>query len=56
MKRIDGGKDCALTWGGLTGKPSTLGNPFSDEWLNSQKSAEVIVLYLLEKIKEGPNN
>ncbi len=31
MKRIDGGKDCTLTWGGLTDKPSTLGNLFSDK-------------------------
>ena len=26
MKQIDGGKDSVLTWGGLIGKRSTLGN------------------------------
>lgn len=43
MEQIDGVKDCILTRGGLTGMPSKLGNLSSDGWLNSQKSAEVIV-------------
>ncbi|MFD1705344.1 hypothetical protein ACFSCZ_19390 [Siminovitchia sediminis] len=43
MKRTDGGKDCVLTWGGLAGTPSTLGNLSSDGQLNSQKSADAIV-------------
>jgi hypothetical protein len=43
MERIGGGKDCALTWGGLVDTPSPLGNLSSDGQLNHQKSAEAIV-------------
>ncbi|EQB94811.1 hypothetical protein P5G65_36410 [Paenibacillus chondroitinus] len=43
MKQMDGRKDCTLTRGGLSGKPSALGNRWSDPTLNGQKSAEVIV-------------
>ncbi|RZI50116.1 hypothetical protein EW027_17200 [Aeribacillus pallidus] len=42
---MDGRKDYTLTRGGLAGTPSNLGNLSSDRWLNSQKSAEVIVLF-----------
>ncbi|WP_409290602.1 hypothetical protein [Peribacillus sp. SCS-37] len=42
-------------WGDLAGMPSTLVNLSSNGQLNSQKSAEAIVLYLLETIGEGPN-
>lgn len=56
MEQIDGEKDCVLTWGGLADTPGTLGKPVSDNGLNSQKSAEVIVPYLLEKVREGLNN
>jgi hypothetical protein len=55
MKQIDGGKDCILTRGGLAGTPSSLGNLSSDGQLNSQKSAEAIVPYQLEKVWEGLN-
>jgi hypothetical protein len=53
MKQIGGGKDYVLTQGGLVGKPSTLGNPSSDGWLNNQKSAEAIVPFELEKNGKG---
>jgi len=43
MKQIGGGKDYALTWGGLMDMPSTLGNLSSDGQLNHQKSADAIV-------------
>jgi len=56
MEQIDGGKDCTLTRGDLTDMPSTLGNLSRDRQLNSQKSADVIVPYLLEKVREGLNN
>ncbi|WP_230504400.1 hypothetical protein [Sutcliffiella rhizosphaerae] len=56
MKQIGGRKDCILTRGGLTDTQSTLGNLSSDRQLNSQKSAEVIVPYLPEKVREGLNN
>ena len=51
MKQIDEGKDCILTRGGLIETPSTLGNPFSNGWLNGQKSAEVIVPCILENVR-----
>jgi hypothetical protein len=44
MKWGHGVKEYILTRGGLMNKLSTLSNPFSDEWLNHQKSAEAIVL------------
>lgn len=50
MKQIDGGKDYALTRGGLAGTPSILGNLVSDDQLNSQKSAEAIVPSGLERV------
>ncbi|WP_409294116.1 hypothetical protein V1498_12825 [Peribacillus sp. SCS-26] len=53
MKQIGGGKDCTLTRGDLAGMPSTPGT--CPGQLNSQKSAEAIVLYLLETIGEGLN-
>ncbi|MET3574550.1 hypothetical protein ABID49_000426 [Bhargavaea ullalensis] len=56
MKQIGGGKDCVLTWGGLTDTPSTLGNLSSDGQLNRQKSAEAVVPFGLETKWEGLNN
>jgi len=43
MKQIGGGKDCALTRGGLTDMPGIPGNPSGDGRLNRQESAEAIV-------------
>ena len=43
MRQIDGGEDHALTRGGLSGMPSTLGNLIREDKLNRQKSAEAIV-------------
>lgn len=55
MKQIDGEEEYALTWGGLTGTSSELDNLTCESKLNSQKSAEAIVL-ISRKDKEGPNN
>lgn len=43
MQQIYGAKVSTLTWGGLAGTLVETGNPYSDVWLNCQKSAEVIV-------------
>jgi hypothetical protein len=43
MKQIDGGKDSALTWGGLYDRRSELRNPACESRLSVQKSAEAIV-------------
>ncbi|MDY0405855.1 hypothetical protein P5G51_011020 [Virgibacillus sp. 179-BFC.A HS] len=53
MERIDGGKDCVLTWGGLVGTPSILGNLSSDGQLNSQKSADAIVPSGLRRVERA---
>ncbi|TFE19022.1 hypothetical protein E2980_23835 [Cohnella luojiensis] len=43
MRRIDGGKDNALTWGDLYGTRSNLRNLTCESRQNVQKSAEAIV-------------
>ena len=49
MQRVHGMKVIVLIWGGLidTGKVAICNksNPYSDVWLNNEKSAEVIVLF-----------
>jgi hypothetical protein len=59
MWQIDGEEDCVLTWGGLRvryGDAFRDNNPCSDVWLNSKKSAEVVVPEWLQTLREGPNN
>lgn len=55
MKQMGGGKDSALTWGGLYGRRSKLRNPACESRLNVQKSADAIVRNLLQQIAEGLN-
>ena len=52
MQQIYGAKVSTLTWGGLADILAKGRNPYSDVWLNCQKSAEVIVPVK----REGPNN
>lgn len=43
MRRVYGEEVCALTRGGLIGKPYAYGNQFHEKLLNGQKSAEAVV-------------
>ena len=55
MKQIDGEKDSVLTRGDLYGRRSELRNPACESRLNVQKSADAIVLGVLQHSEEGLN-
>jgi hypothetical protein len=55
MRRIDGGKDSALTWGDLYGMRNKFRNSACESRLSVQKSADAIVRRVLEPPAEGLN-